>query len=86
MADPPPYPDFDTSVEPDRSTTGVSRWQMVVGIIGLVLILGLGILMFGPGPGGGGRGPGQNAPVENQEQQIDEDGGGHVPPAGVPDH
>ncbi|MBA3372877.1 MAG: hypothetical protein H0T98_05065 [Euzebyaceae bacterium] len=83
MADPSPYPDSDTSVGPDRrSTTGTSRWQMVVGIIGLVLILGLGIRLFGHGGGG----PGQNTPVESQEQQIDQGGGGHVPPPGIPDH
>lgn len=59
----------DTNLPPDRaSATRTSRWQMVVGIIGLVVILVLGIRFFGPAFGG------------------TEGGGGHVPPAGVPNH
>jgi hypothetical protein len=83
MANSPRNPDTDddTGVEPDRgATTGSSRWQKVVGIIGLVVLLVLGIRMFVVG---GGHGAGQDAPGVNQEQ---EDGGGHVPPPWVPDH
>lgn len=78
MADPPL--DVETDAGPERGS-GTSRWQKVVGIVGLVLILWLGIQLFGPGGG-----PGQHTPAGNQEQQIDQDGGGHVPPTGVPDH
>jgi hypothetical protein len=60
------------------ATTGIARWQKVVGIIGLVVVLGLGVLMFGPG--GGGHGPRQHVPDESQERQIDTgDGGDHDP-------
>jgi hypothetical protein len=80
MADLRPDTGDDTAVEPGRgATTGTSRWQKVVGIIGLVVLLWVGYQMFvagpglggGGGPGGGGHGPGQGPPVENQEQQIE---------------
>lgn len=72
----------DTGVEPGRgSTTGLARWQKVVGIIGLVVVLALGVLMFGTGSGG--HGPARHAPDERQGQQIDvEDDGGHDPSQG----
>lgn len=87
MADLPPSPDTDdeTRVGPDRkSTGGTTRWQKVVGIIGLVVALWVGSEMydtvFPRGPGPGGPGPGQHAPGENQEQEIDTgDDGGHDP-------
>jgi hypothetical protein len=93
MADPPRDPDTrdDSGVEPDRkSTTGTSRWQKVVGIIGIVVVLWVGndlldnALDRGPGGGGGGPGPGQGEPpAEHQEQETDaEDGGDHAPPEG----
>ncbi len=79
MANVPSNPDssgdtyYDTGVAP-----GIARWQKVLGIIGLVVVLGLGVLMFGLG--GGGHGPSQHAPDESQEQQIETvDGGGHNP-------
>jgi hypothetical protein len=81
MADPPPYPDTgdDAGEERDRgSTTGTSRWQKVVGIIGLVVVLLVGIRMFGAV--GGGQGPGGQTLDENQEQELDtDDGGPHDP-------
>jgi hypothetical protein len=83
MADPTANPDTrdDSGVGPDRrSTSGTSRWQNVVGTIGLVVLLALGARMFGAG---GDHGPGDQGPGENQEQQ---NGGGHEPPPGVPDH
>jgi hypothetical protein len=71
MTDQPRHPDSnadtrdDTGVEPDRGkTTGLARWQKVIGIIVLVLILvfvilqvtgvggGLGDHVPGPPPGG----------------------------------
>jgi hypothetical protein len=82
MANPPRKPDADadTAVEPERrAKTGTSRWQKVVAIIGLVVLLVLGIRMFVVG---GGHGSAPNTPVDNQEQ----DGGGHEPPPWVPDH
>ena len=95
MPDPSRYPDTrddngaDTGVEPDRkSTTSTSRWQKVVGIIGIVVVLWVGndllnnVLDRGPG-GGGGPGPGQGEPPADQEQGTDpDDGGGHAPPEG----
>lgn len=73
MSDPPRIADtIDATAEGSHagSTTGMARWQRVVGIIGLAVVLGLGVLMFGPG--GGGQGPGGEAPPA----------GGHAPPAG----
>jgi hypothetical protein len=74
MANRPRYPDTGkiTDEGPDRrSTTGTSRWQKVVGIIGLVVVLGPGLGIFGPGSGG--QGPGGHGPA------------GDTPPADV-DH
>jgi len=82
MADPPPSPDTDTRVGPDRrSISGTSRWQKVVGIIGLVVALWVGTEMYDVIVGDfGGPGPAQHSPAENQEQQIDPEGdGGHDP-------
>ena len=81
-----PYPDAGEDIgeganhEPITST---SRWQKVVGIIGLVVLLLVGSRMIGAG---GNHGPGQNAPVENQGQQVDSEDGGHVTPPWVPKH
>ena len=68
MADLPPYP--DTGVGSDRgATTGIARWQKVVGVIGLVVFLGLGILLLT----GGDHGPGMHTPpssmIEHGVQQ-----------------
>ncbi len=75
----------DTGVGPGReSITGTSRWQKVVGIIGLVVLLAFAILRFGLG--GGGNGPSQDTRAENQEQQVDAEGGGeHEAPPWVPE-
>jgi hypothetical protein len=87
MADPTrnPHARDDTGVEPGRGATiGTSRWQKVVGIIGLVVVLWVGYQMFVAGPGlggGGGPGPGQHAPpAEIEEQETDTDDGEHAPP------
>lgn len=105
MADQPRHADSnadtsnDTGVESNRAaSTGIIRWQKVVGIIGLLVILwvgnqmvgqltgrGLGPGGLGPGPGQGGfdHSPGQNAPpAEIQDQETDTEDGGHTPPAG----
>lgn len=94
MADPPRHPDTedDTGVESDRgATTGTSRWQKVVGIIGLLVVLWIGNQMVGqltgsgPGPGGGDPGPGQHAPpAETQEEETDTGDGDHQPPGDGP--
>jgi hypothetical protein len=80
-----PNTDDDTDVKPARrTTTGVSRWQKVVGGIGLVVLVWVGSEIYdtisatGPSPGSpggdhgpGGPGPGQDQPVENQDQEIE---------------
>ncbi|MPZ24277.1 MAG: hypothetical protein GEU28_12220 [Dehalococcoidia bacterium] len=81
--------DNDTGAGSDRgSRTGISRWQMVVGSIGLLVVLWVGNDMYdtitASGPPGGA-GPGQHAPAENQQQERDAGGdGGHNPSQGGP--
>jgi hypothetical protein len=90
MADPPRNPDSggDTGVESGRGPiAGASRWQKVIGIIGLLVILWVGNRMLstllgrGHGPGGMRHGPGQHAPpARMHEQESDTRGGiGHEP-------
>lgn len=67
-------PKDESGVETERRS-GMSRTQKVIAIIGIAVLAVLGIRMFA----GGDHGPGQDT---RQEQ----DGGGHVPPPGVPDH
>lgn len=89
MAETFPYPDAgtdagkDTGVGPDRgATTGTSRWQQVVGILGIAVVLWVGSEMYdivffrgtGPGPA-----PGQDAPVEIQNPDGDP-----TPPGSIP--
>lgn len=77
MADPPSYRDTGVKAELN-STSGTSRWQKVVGIIGLLLVLAVGILIL---RGVGGHDPETEAPRENREQEIDTDAGAnHAPP------
>ena len=83
--------DADSGVGPDRGpTTGISRWQKAVGILGVLVVLWVANDTykvidgdFGGG-GGGGHGPSQDTPAENEDQQpgTDDGGGGHQPPAG----
>lgn len=79
MPNPGPAPDTgEDSVLPPRrgSMTGTSRWQKVVGIIGLVVLLGPGLGLFGPGSGGqgrGGHGPGGESPPAEVRQEGDQD-------------
>jgi hypothetical protein len=89
MADPPPYRDTggDTGVAPDReSTTGVSRWVKVFGIIALVLVLLVVVLLLA---GGGSHGPARHTSSGDvgdptPRSVVMESGGlgGHKPPAG----
>lgn len=85
----PPTMRPDTGVDPGRGALAASRWQKVVGILGVLVILWVGndtynVIAgdFGSGGDGGGHGPSQDAPVENQDQETDtgNDGGGHRPP------
>ena len=80
-----PHPDTGEGPDPG-ATTSTSRWQKVVGAVGLVVVVWVGSEVYesvtGDFGGGGGHGPGQNAPVENQDQETETDGGGHRPPAG----
>jgi hypothetical protein len=75
----------DTGVGPDQgATTGTSRWQKAVGILGVLVVLWVGNdtykVIDGDFGGGGNHGPGQDSPVENQDQETDTDnGGGHTP-------
>ncbi|MQB02020.1 MAG: hypothetical protein GEU78_17455 [Actinobacteria bacterium] len=60
MADPPRHPDTgdDTGVEPDSgATTGTPRWQKVVGLIGLLVVLLVAIMLVV----GGGHGPARHS-------------------------
>jgi hypothetical protein len=82
----------DTGVGPDRgATTGISRGQKVVGVVGVLVVLWVGNDTykvidgdFGGGGGGGNHGgPSQDTPVEKEDQEPGTDGGGeHQPPAG----
>lgn len=80
----------DTGVESDRGVpAGTPRWQKVVAMLGVLVVLWVGNDTYkvidgdfggGGDGGGGGHGPGQEAPVENQDQPSDTDnGGGHTP-------
>lgn len=87
MAEQPPSPDpgDDARVEPGRGATpGTSRWQKVVGLIGLLVILWVASRMLsnllGHRPGDMRHGPGQDAPPA--EVQEHDTGGGHAPPPG----
>lgn len=90
MAKMGPRLDEDTGVTSESgSTTGITRWQEVVGVIGVVAVLWAGSNLFDAVTRSGGRprgpGPAIDSPGENREQGSDaEDGGVHVPgpPAG----
>lgn len=42
-----------------------ARWQLVLGLVGLAIVVGLALLLFGPG--GGGHGPGRHGPDATQQ-------------------
>jgi hypothetical protein len=68
-----------------RPAAGTSRWQKVVGTLGLVVLLWVGRGLYGTVTGdvagGGGHGPAPSAPAQTDEPETDGPGG-HVPPAG----
>jgi len=83
--------DSDIGTGPDSGgPTGTSRWQKVVGILGVLVVLWVGndtykVIDGDFGGGGGGEhGTGEDLPVEDQDQETDTDpGGGHTgPPEG----
>jgi hypothetical protein len=94
LADLSPTRDTDTGNETavgphGDATTGTSRWQKVVGIIALVLVLLFVISRIaGVGGGLGQHGPGGATSGGDTEVEVPggEAPGGHVPPPGVPDH
>lgn len=77
MVDVARYP--DTDVKPDRRATTTSRWQLVVGIIGIVVVLWVGNRMsnivFADSPG----------PGFAQTGVIQHTGGGDTQPSGGAD-
>ena len=75
MAQPLAQPEADTRA-------AISRWQKVVGAVGVLVVLWVGsdtyqVLTGDFGGPAGGHGPGQNAPSETQDSETD--GGGHRP-------
>ena len=91
MADAPGHHRSDhVGAETDRDAPpGMPRWVKVTGVVAIVLVLLVGVLLlFGNGPGGHGPGrhtgsgdAGGGAPASSVTPA-----GGHVPPAGVPNH
>lgn len=82
-----PYPDAGEDIGGGANPepiTGTSRWQKVVGVIGLLVLLLVGSRILGAG---GNHGPGGGMRGDDQEQTGGtERGGGHVPPPWVPKH
>jgi hypothetical protein len=61
----------DGAARPGRgASAGLARWQKVVGVIGLGVVLALAILLLG-----GEHGPGRHTPSGSQEQPTDVEGG-----------
>ena len=94
MSDLTPHPETDDNAitaGADRGQTRISRWQKVVAIIGLVVLLGVGARMVGAiagdGTGPGGHGPPVTEPAtEPTGDEPAGEGGGHTPPPGTPEH
>ena len=92
MADTLSDPDAEADVGDGRGTRPrTSRWQKLVGIVGVLVVLWVArdtyrIIDgdFGGAGGGGGHGPSPTTPVDNEEQEPGpSNGGGHTgPPAG----
>lgn len=83
MSDPSHTADAGGEPEPARRS---SRWQILVGIIGLIAVVWIGLQMLSGGEHGPGRhGPGgDQTPTEAPADPAGDppDGGGHTPPAG----
>lgn len=85
MAETVQHPDMGAQPE-GGGPTGTSRWQKVVGGLGVLVVLWVGNDTYkvidgdfgGGGPAGGGHGPGQNAPADRGDREPD-GGGGHRP-------
>jgi hypothetical protein len=77
----------DPEAESDGElVASTSRWQIVVGIIGLLVLVVLGIQIFGLAAGDGGHGPGDDtAPAEVNDVDSSPEDDGHTPPGGF-DH
>lgn len=68
MADGSQAADTGTDAEARGWLSRTSRWQKIVGVVGLVILLGPGMGLFGPGSdqGGPGRhGPGGDTPLQD---------------------
>lgn len=85
MSDPSGNVETGGDAEPAKRS---SRWQILIGIIGLIVVVWIALQMFGgehaPGrhaPGGGQTATG--APADPADPAGDApDDGGHTPPAG----
>ena len=73
----------DLDREPDARAPRPSRWQKLIGTIGLLVVLWVANDTYEVIDGGigGGHGPTQETPVEDQSD-IDPGEGGHRPPPG----
>ena len=85
-------PTTDTDVElGGGATAGTSRWQKLIGAIGLVVVLWVGNNLFdvvtsgASGPGGDG-GPGGHAPPRDPPPGEVTDEGNPTPPGGEGGH
>jgi hypothetical protein len=86
--------DLERGVAGRGPTVRVTRWQKVVGAIGLVVVLAVGVRTFGGG-GPGAHGPPGGTPAGEQAPSPGVPGdhapppgmpGDHAPPPWVPDH
>lgn len=77
--------DADTRGGVDRGAPArASRWQMVVGILGVLVVLWVGndtYKVVDGDLGGGGHSPGRETPAEDENREPN-GGGAHQPPAG----
>lgn len=77
-----PSSDVPTTSEPAHSVR-ITRWQKVVGALGLLVLLGPGLGLFGPGSAGpnGHGGPDSTVgPTSEATSDQDPDSGVHQPP------
>ena len=74
-----------TSVRDKAAKQPAPRWVKILGIIAVALILLVAIALATGLGGPGGHGPGRHMPGGDQQMEPG-NGGGHVPPPGVPDH
>lgn len=73
------------SIRDSATKPPAPRWVKVFGIIAIAFVLLLAVALATGLGGPGAHGPSRHMP--GGEQQVpSEDGGGHVPPPGIPDH